>query len=691
MQRPSINRGTSRWTRFLAVSTLLVAGMSACLWTLCARELDGQRDQDRRVTKVVTTLMSREHLSQKEIDDEVSRRGLKTFLKTLDPMKLYFYQADIDQAMAKQTDLDDEIDNGNIQFAYDLFDTFLKRVDERVAQVNTLLGQKHDFTVDEEMITDADVLSYPKDSTEAAERWRKRIKYDLLVLKADKTEGQEAIDKLRRRYENFAKRMKQTKSDDLLEMYLTAMTSSFDPHTTYMSPSTLENFRIQMRLNLEGIGAALSNIDGYTTISKVIPGGAADKHGKLKPEDRVVSVGQGEEGEMVDVVDMSLNDVVGMIRGKAGTVVRLGVIPDGSTETKIYAITRERIELEDSAARADIIEEKDSDNASYKIGVIDLPSFYMDMEAARDNKSDYRSTTRDVRAILDDFTEKGVDAVVLDLRRNGGGSLTEAINLTGLFIDQGPVVQVKDSDNNVQHYDDLEEGMAWKGPLVVLTSKFSASASEILAGAIQDYGRGIVVGDESTHGKGTVQSLLDLGSQVFGLRSAPNLGALKITMQQFYRPNGDSTQKRGVLADVVLPSLTNEMPVSEGDLDYAMEFDKVPSARFSKYGMVSAEALAQMRAKSAERRAKSEEFDKLLKRIESYVRQKQRKRVPLNEEKFFAQRAELDADKVEEQEFENQQNSDEEVIKRDYYFNEVLHVTVDYLNALGDHKVARVN
>ncbi|MCA9206596.1 MAG: PDZ domain-containing protein, partial [Planctomycetales bacterium] len=375
MQRPSINRGTSRWTRFLAVSTLLVAGMSACLWTLCARELDGQRDQDRRVTKVVTTLMSREHLSQKEIDDEVSRRGLKTFLKTLDPMKLYFYQADIDQAMAKQTDLDDEIDNGNIQFAYDLFDTFLKRVDERVAQVNTLLGQKHDFTVDEEMITDADVLSYPKDSTEAAERWRKRIKYDLLVLKADKTEGQEAIDKLRRRYENFAKRMKQTKSDDLLEMYLTAMTSSFDPHTTYMSPSTLENFRIQMRLNLEGIGAALSNIDGYTTISKVIPGGAADKHGKLKPEDRVVSVGQGEEGEMVDVVDMSLNDVVGMIRGKAGTVVRLGVIPDGSTETKIYAITRERIELEDSAARADIIEEKDSDDASYKIGVIDLPSF----------------------------------------------------------------------------------------------------------------------------------------------------------------------------------------------------------------------------------------------------------------------------------------------------------------------------
>lgn len=691
MQRPSINRGASRWTRFLAVSTLLVAGMSACLWTLCARELEGQRDQDRRVTKVVTTLMSREHLSQKEIDDEVSRRGLKTFLKTLDPMKLYFYQADIDQAMAKQNDLDDEIDNGNIQFAYDLFDTFLKRVDERVAQVNMLLGQKHDFTVDEEMITDADVLSYPKDSTEAAERWRKRIKYDLLVLKADKTEGQEAIDKLRRRYENFAKRMKQTKSDDLLEMYLTAMTSSFDPHTTYMSPSTLENFRIQMRLNLEGIGAALSNIDGYTTISKVIPGGAADKHGKLKPEDRVVSVGQGEEGEMVDVVDMSLNDVVGMIRGKAGTVVRLGVIPDGSTETKIYAITRERIELEDSAARADIIEEKSEGNASYKIGVIDLPSFYMDMEAARDNKSDYRSTTRDVRAILDDFTEKGVDAVVLDLRRNGGGSLTEAINLTGLFIDQGPVVQVKDSDNNVQHYDDLEEGMAWKGPLVVLTSKFSASASEILAGAIQDYGRGIVVGDESTHGKGTVQSLLDLGSQVFGLRSAPNLGALKITMQQFYRPNGDSTQKRGVLADVVLPSLTNEMPVSEGDLDYAMEFDKVPSARFSKYGMVSAEALAQMRAKSAERRAKSEEFDKLLKRIESYVRQKQRKRVPLNEEKFFAQRAELDADKVEEQEFENQQNSDEEVIKRDYYFNEVLHVTVDYLDALGDHKVARVN
>jgi carboxyl-terminal processing protease len=431
--------------------------------------------------------------------------------------------------------------------------------------------------------------------------------------------------------------------------------------------------------------------DGYTVVSKVIPGGAADKHGKLQPEDRIVSVGEGKDGKMVDVVDMNLNDVVKLIRGKAGSVVRLGVKPAGSNEIQTYEIMRARIELKDSEARSEIIEAgKKTNGEPYRVGVIDLPSFYMDMAGARRGLSDFKSTTRDVRRILEDFNQKNVDAVVLDLTRNGGGSLTEAINLTGLFIDEGPVVQVKDSDDRVQHYDDLERGMAWKGPLVVLTSKFSASASEILAGAIQDYGRGIVVGDQATHGKGTVQSLLDLGQQLLNIPNPPNLGALKITMQQFYRPSGESTQKRGVVADVALPSLTTHMDVGESDLDYPIEFDRVEASRFTGNQMVTQQLLAELNTRSQARRDAVEDFQKLMRRIEQYRQQKAKDYVTLNEEAFFAERAEFDADKEDEAQINEQIESERPVFRRNYYNNEVLAISTDYVELLGGTQVAGV-
>ncbi|MGH7134498.1 MAG: S41 family peptidase, partial [Pirellulales bacterium] len=372
--------------------------------------------------------------------------------------------------------------------------------------------------------------------------WRKRIKYDLLALKAasekndskakksgqdnqgadkDDSSGtppksaapkspadeEDPVHRLTRRYHSFAKRMHQTDHQELLEMYLTSMTTAYDPHSTYMSPKNLENFKIQMRLDLEGIGASLMFDDGYTVVKELIQGGAADKEGHLKPEDRIVGVGQGEEGLIVDTMDMKLSDVVDMIRGSRGTTVRLEVIPAGKHERVIYSIVRDKIALTDSEARGRVIEQERG-GQKYLIGVIDLPSFYMDMEGAGRGLPEFKSTERDVARILRDFRSKGVDAVVLDLSRNGGGSLTEAISVTGLFIDQGPIVQVKDKDGNVQAYDDPEQGTEWDGPLVVLASKFSASASEIFAGAIQDYRRGIIVGDKTTHGKGTVQSLL---------------------------------------------------------------------------------------------------------------------------------------------------------------------------------------
>lgn len=650
-------------------------------------ELTAPRTTDRNVTKVVNAFMRRDHLSQHPLDDEIARRALTLFVKSLDSMKLYFYQTDIDEFARARDQLDDQVQAGDISLAYTIFQRLLKRVDERVDTIEGLLAEDVDFTVDEVLVTDPDKLSYPRTPDEAKDRWRKRLKYDMLVLRADKENKEDVKVRLKRRYTSFARRMHQTDADELLEMYLTAVTMSYDPHTTYMSPNSFENFKIMMRLNLDGIGAQLQSIDGYCVVSKVIPGGAADKSGQLKEEDKIVSVGQGADGEMIDVVDTKLNDVVDMIRGRAGTIVRLGVLPAAGGETKVINITRAKIELTDDSARGVIFEEgKKPDGTPYKVGVIDLPSFYSDMEGNRAGNVDFKSSTRDVKRILTDFNSKGVDALILDLRRNGGGSLSEAISLTGLFIDVGPVVQVKDPGGQVDHHDDVDAGMVWKGPMVVVTSKFSASASEILAGAIQDYKRGLVVGDTSTHGKGTVQSLLDLGPQVFRVNNPPNLGALKITMQQFYRPNGDSTQLRGVLADVVLPSITDHMDVSEADLDYAIAFDKVPSAKFTPYATVNPDMVSTLRADSAKRRSASEDFAKLLRNIDRYVEQKTKKEVPLSEKVFQARREELDADQEEEKTFEQQANGPKEVVKRDFYFNEVIAITLDYLNLLGNNK-----
>lgn len=647
-----------------------------------AAEPTGPTQSERHIALAVSSLLRREHLTKHAIDDEISQRCETIFLKMLDPWKLYFYQSDIDAFDKYKNDLDDMVKRGDVSFAYLVFKTFLSRIDERVKMVEELLSSEHNFAADEEMSIDKEAMAWSKTPQEARERWRKRIKYDLLLLKADKTEGQAALDKLRQRYRSFAKRMHQTDNDELLEMFLTSFTSAFDPHTTYMSPASVENFEIAMKLELEGIGASLQSIDGYTVVNKIVPGGAADKDGRLKPEDKIVAVGQDEQGESVDVVDMKLSEVVKLIRGKEGTTVRLTVIPVGSTESKVYNIRRAKIELKDSEAKAKVFESgRKPDGSPCKIGVIDLPSFYMDMSGARRGLPDYKSTTRDVRAILEDFKKNGVDAVVLDLRRNGGGSLTEAINLTGLFIGEGPVVQVKDADGRVQPYFDLEPGMAWAGPLIVLTSKFSASASEILAGAIQDYGRGLIIGDHATHGKGTVQSLLDLGQQLFRVPNAPPMGALKITMQQFYRPLGESTQRRGVLADIELPALTTHLDVAEADLDFPLPFDQVEPMKFKAYGYVSPAIIEQLRRQSDQRIAHTEKFQQVRKNISRYLDQKARKSISLNEEKFLKDRAEVNAEKEEEKKIEELNNSsNQNTIERDYYLDEVLAITADYLN-----------
>ena len=671
--------------RFFVPAVLLLSLAIILPGTLIADPV-GPTSNDRNITRLVVKLLQMKHLSRHDLDDEISQRFIKTYLKMLDPGKTYFYQSDVDEFMKSKNQLDDLARRGDISFAYDVYQRFLQRVDERLKLADELLQADHDFTVDEEIMRDRKDADYPKTPEEARELWRKRVKYDLLYLRADKKKplvGKKAIAKLKQRYAAQTRRMHQYDSDDLLEMYLTAMTSSYDPHTTYMSPSTLVNFEIAMRLELEGIGASLqSDDDGTTVIKKIIPGGAADKNGKLKVEDHIVGVGQDTDGEIVDIVNMKLTDVVKLIRGKRGTVVRLQINPADDSGQKIVNITRERIELKDSEARGEVIEEgKKPDGRPFKVGVIDLPSFYMDMEGARRGLSDFKSTTHDVRLILNDFKRQGVDAVLLDLRYNGGGSLTEAINLTGLFIDRGPVVQVKGLDGYIL-YEDRDPGVAWSGPLVVLTNKFSASASEILAGAIPDYRRGLIVGDHSTHGKGTVQSLHDLARElrIFNIPSASKLGALKITMQQFYRPNGDSTQNRGVLADVELPSRTTHLDVGEADLDYPVAFNCLEATDFQQLQDVSKPLCQKLQQLSNERCKDSEEWQKLMKRITKYKEQKDRKFVTLNEEKLRAQRDEISSDEEEKEKDEDPNNPNRPVVERNYYMNEALAVTLDLIS-----------
>ncbi|HZZ30123.1 MAG TPA: carboxy terminal-processing peptidase [Pirellulales bacterium] len=705
-----MNRATYRWNNYRRLLwTGLAAGLIVWAGAVIVRAATGPAPQalDRQISRTVTRLLIDENFTKQPLNEDMSHRAFNTFLKTLDPMKVYFTQADVDEFSKYKDTMADMIKKGDVTLAYSMFNRFLQRVDQRLLLVDELLSQPMDFSVDEDLKTDPKQLDYAKNDAEIRDRWRKRLKYDLLAKKADKVADQEAHDKVERRYHSFAKRMHQTTSDELLERFLTALTTSFDPHTDYMSAKTLENFDINMSLKLEGIGAALEYEleEGCTKVSRLIPGGPAEKDNRLKPEDRVLAVGQGVDGALVDVADMSLNDVVDLIRGKAGTMVRLQVQAATGGDPHIIDITRASIELKDEEARAEIfhtepakadqpkmtteemvkstIIESDAHKPNgqpYKIGVIDLPSFYMDMKGAKLGLSDYRSTTRDTQKILEDFNSKGVDAVVLDLRRNGGGSLVEAVSLTGLFIDEGPVVQVKDSNGRVQHYDDNDKGVAWAGPLVVLQSKFSASASEIFAGAIQDYGRGIIVGDKTSHGKGTVQSLLDVSGPFFGnMPNAPQLGALKVTIQQFYRPDGDSTQNRGVVSDIELPSLTTHFDVGESDLDYALKFDHIDPAEYTKVNMVDKILVDELKNRSAKRTADSEDFQKLDKKIGHYVEQKDRKTVPLNQDKFLTERAELNTEQEEEKQFEQLDDPNRPVVKRDFYFNEVLNITLDYL------------
>ena len=449
-----------------------------------------------------------------------------------------------------------------------------------------------------------------------------------------------------------------------------------------MAPQEQEEFGVHLKLELKGIGATLRPDDGTTVVETLVPGGAAELDGRIKIGDQIVAVAQDDGSSPVETQDMKLKDVVKMIRGTPGTLVKLHVKPKAGGAIQVYEIKRALIKLEESAARDEIIQEGTKpDGTPYKIGYINLPSFYLDMEGARTGKKNYRSTTEDLKKILRRFNEGKVDAVVLDLSRNGGGSLPESVSATGLFIDRGSVVQVKSPDGNIESLDDDEKGALWNGPLVVKVSQMSASASEIFAGAIQDYGRGIIVGDPKTHGKGTVQTLLDLDQQIPNPAPNTQYGALKLTIQQFYLPDGRSTQLEGVSSDVVLPSITANLDISESDLDYALPVDKVPARPHKRYPMVDSAMKVMLQQAADQRITKNPEFEKLLSKIDAYVKQKDDKTISLKESDFLARRKELNSEKEEDEQLEAKAERNK-VYNPTFYNQEIMNITRDYIDAL---------
>ncbi|MFO1004995.1 MAG: carboxy terminal-processing peptidase [Planctomycetaceae bacterium] len=671
---------TPRWMSAVKLLSLLAFGVFSVPAAVSAAE-----PVDAETAKIITQMIPSFHVSRKGVDDRISSMLLDSYLKDLDPAKLYFLQSDIDEFAPHRLTLDDELKAGNVQFGYDVFDRYKERMATQLMKAHELIDAPHDFTVDESLVIKGDDQPWARTQEEVDDRWRKRIKYDLLQFRLDNETDEEARKRLHSRYRTVQRNIDQMKKSEVVELYLTALTTCYDPHSTYMSPESAEDFDIQMRLSLDGIGATLRSEDGYTIVVSVVPGGPADKDGRLKEKDKITGVGQ-ETGEIDDVFEVRLSEVVRKIRGKAGTKVRLRVQTGLTGETVVYEITRDKVEIQDSAAKGKIIETKDLLGRPGKIGIISLPSFYRDFSAAETGSG--KSAVVDVEKILNDFRDAGgVDAVVMDLRGNGGGALSEAIEISGLFIDQGPVVQVKDPSGKVKELDDEVPGALYTGPLVVICNRLSASASEIFAGVIKDYRRGVVIGDSTTHGKGTVQNLMPVSArQAFRVLGGggPDLGRLKMTIQQFYRVNGDSTQNRGVRSDVVLPSLLDHIDEGESGLENALPFDQIRNASYLPGKPISPELIAALQKNSEVRVSADKDFQKVDEGIKRFIERKNRKEVSLVESVLRAER-ETDkaiADEEKKQLGEDEQKDNKDIFPKNFYNDELLNVTLDYLAGL---------
>src|SRR5438876_2458378 len=597
-----------------------------------------------QVAVSVGRLLEEGHYTHQPLNDEVSRKFLRTYLELLDFSHLFLTQQDVDMLSAKYaTSLDDDVLLGNLKPAYEVYDLYTKRVDDRVAKIKESLKQPSDFKSDGTIDLSRQKASWPKNEAEADDLWRGRITSELLQEHLSEHPIEPGPQLVSRRYDRLARNVHEEDRDEQAKYFLDAVAQSYDPHSEYLSKADLKNFSINMGLSLVGIGAMLRTEDGYAKIESLVPGGPAQVDGRLKVGDRITAVGQAS-GDLIDVRDMRLDKVVEMIRGKKGTKVKLLVIPADSadpSQRKNVELVRDEIKLKDQEARADIIIKKDEDGQPVKLGWITLPSFYADMDHHA------KSTTKDVATLLRRLKKENIAGLVVDLRRNGGGSLEEVISLTHLFIKPGPVVQTKGSNGYTTVSSEPNPGLAYSGPLVVLTSRQSASASEIFAAALQDYGRAVILGDKNTFGKGTVQTILPIGrfASLLGSHSDED-GALKLTIQKFYRVAGGSTQRHGVSSDIVLPSLTDLPEYGESALKNALAYDEVPKAKYTKWSDTHSLFVDQLRRRSEERVKNDPEFHYVMEDMDRLRHKIDENRISLNED---VRKTELAADKLRKQ------------------------------------------
>ena len=588
----------------------------------------------------VGRLLEEGHYTRQKLNEEVSKKFLQTYLELLDFSHLFFTQEDVDTLNAKYgTSIAGDVLLGTLKPAYEIYALYTKRVDERVAKIKELLKQPIDFKSDATVELSRQKSPWPKDAAEADQLWRGRIANELLQEHLSEHPIEPAPQLVARRYDRLARNVHEQDKDEQMKLFLDALAQTYDPHSEYLSKADMKNFSINMGLSLVGIGAMLRSEDGYAKIESLVVGGPAQADGRLKVGDRITAVAQGQ-ADYVDVREMRLDKVVEMIRGKKGTRVRLLVIPSDATDPsrrKNVELVRDEIKLKDQEARADIIIRKDENGDPIKLAWLTLPSFYADMDKHQ------KSTTRDVLALLKRLKKENIAGLVVDLRKNGGGSLEEALSLTGLFLKSGPIVQTKDYNGSIRISPD-PTSMAYSGPLVVLTSRQSASASEIFAAALQDYGRAVVVGDKNTFGKGTVQTILPIGrfASLLGSRSDED-GALKLTIQKFYRVAGGSTQLHGVASDIVLPSLSDLPEFGEGALKNALPYDEVAKAKYTKWSDTHSLFVDQLRRRSEERVKNDPEFHYVMEDINRLRHKLDENRISLNED---LRKKELQDDKL---------------------------------------------
>jgi carboxyl-terminal processing protease len=604
-------------------------------------------EQENYVARRVADIISHEHYRRAPLDDHLSSLILDRYLDAIDGSRSYFYASDIAEFEKYRYELDDAIKTGDVEPAFVIFRRYQQRSRERMAYASELLNKKPDFDIDESFNFDREKEPWPANAAEMNELWRKRVKNDALSLVTAGKQWPEVVDVLRKRYEHVAKRMDQSKPDDVFEAFMNAFVLSLDPHSNYFSARNSEEYNIQMSLSYEGIGASLQLTDDYVTVIDVIPGGPAATSGppaKIAANDRITAVGEGKSGELTDVIGWRLDDVVQKIRGPGGTTVRLQILPAGAAPgsvPKVVEFTRNKVSLEAQASHK-AMRTVVRNGKEVKVGIITVPSFYQDYDASRAGAKDYRSTTRDVQRLISELRKDGAEVLIMDLRANGGGYLPEAESLTGLFIDRGPVVQLRDTTGHIEVDDDPNPAIFYSGPMLVLVDRFSASASEIFAGAIQDYGRGLIVGQQ-TYGKGTVQNAHPLNYTIFGRK--PELGQLNVTIGKYYRITGESTQDRGVTPDIALPSLIDANEVGESTRDRALPWDHIEPASFHVEGDLKS-LTASLEKLHTDRTAGSADFKYLREDIAALDAMRSQKTLSLNLNTREAERKRLESERL---------------------------------------------